>query len=88
MDVDNQVRVNQRLYDLAKAFDTGAKKHNLTYWATKGTMLGTPYLAAPLTLCSGGKVDSVYLIATVPWTCIGGDTSFTKSRKMPRRAIV
>ena len=40
MAVANQVQVNQRLLELLRAFDAVAKAHNLTYWATKGTLLG------------------------------------------------
>ena len=35
-------------------------------------------------LSNGAKIDFVCLVATMPWTCIGSDTSFTKSRKLPR----
>ena len=43
-----------------------------------------PFTFPPPFCAMGDKVDFVYLIATMPGTCIGVDTSFTKSRKLPR----
>ena len=40
MDVANQRRVNQRRFENLKAFDAVARAHNVSYWATKGTLIG------------------------------------------------
>ena len=37
-------------------------------------------------LCNGGKIDFVYLIATMPGTCIGGDTSSQVKKLLQCRA--
>ena len=41
------------------------------YMVDQGTAYRSVYLAAPF-LCDGEKTDVVYLIATMPGTCIGG----------------
>ena len=52
---------------------------------THGFQYAPLYLSAPF-CAMGVKINFVCSIATMPGTCIGGDTSFTKSRKMPRHA--
>ena len=55
-------------------------------WLVFATGCGyAPFTVPPPFCAMGKKADFVYLIATMPGTCIGGDTSFTKPRKLPRR---
>ena len=44
----------------------------------------------PLLCMQSENIDFVYVRSgtAMPGTCIGGDTSFTKSRKMPRHATL